>query len=157
MAHIRLVAAALLLLIVFPLHAQNDRLSQKARNRMESMRIGIITSKLNLKPDEAEKFWPLYNEYRKKLDKILADRMQLIESRYLPEDSISNISDAEAEKILGSILKLNNEYAQTQSEYYNRFRKLIGTKRTLDLYLAEVQFKRAIVRELRENPVGKQE
>ncbi len=157
MAHIRLIAAALLLLLVFPLHAQNDRLSRKAQNRMESIRIGIITSRLNLKPDEAEKFWPLYNEYRKKLDRILADRMQIIESRYIPEDSISNISDAEAEKILGSILKLNDEYAQTQADYYNRFRKLIGPKRTLDLYLAEVQFKRAIVRELRENPIGKQD
>lgn len=154
MAHFRLITVAVLLFSFFHSqaqpHAHHDRISQKAKNRMESMRIAIITSRLNLRPDEAEKFWPLYNEYRKSIDKIITDRMQLLESQNKLSDSLSNTSDSEADKTLGTILKLNNDYAQIQSEYYMRFRKLLGPKRTLDLYLAEVQFKRRIVRELRE-------
>lgn len=130
------------------IYSQNDRFSQKARNRMESMRIGIITSRLNLTPEEAEKFWPVYNEYRKKLDNVHLERMQIIESLGTPGDSLKTLSDVDSEKILANILRLTDEYARIQADYYNKFKKLIGPQRSLDLYFGEIQFKRAIVKEL---------
>jgi hypothetical protein len=34
------------------------------REKVESMRIAFITHRLNLTPDEAKAFWPVYNSYR---------------------------------------------------------------------------------------------
>lgn len=157
MASFRIAAAVLLLFSGLMTTAQHDRMNQKARNRMESMRIAIITSRLNLSPDEAEKFWPVYNEYRRKIDKIHAERMEMLDSRLHSKDSLSSPADAEADKMLSNILKLNDDYAKVQAEYYVRFRKMLGPKRTLDLYLGEVQFKRTIVRELRDMHDRRQE
>src|ERR1700751_2005111 len=32
-------------------------------NRLEALKIAYITNKLNLSPEEAQKFWPIYNQY----------------------------------------------------------------------------------------------
>lgn len=150
----RIVFLTLLFINAFGVRAQHDKIHQKARTRIENMRIAIITSRLDLTTEESEKFWPLYNEYRKKVDKLHQDRMELIDGK-MQSDSINALSDGEAEKVLSSILKINDEYARVQNEYYKRFQKLLGPRRALELYRSEVQFKRAIVRELREMPERK--
>ena len=40
----------------FTIQAQNG-------NRLEALKIAYITNKLNLSPEEAQKFWPIYNQY----------------------------------------------------------------------------------------------
>ncbi len=40
----------------FTVQAQNG-------NRLEALKIAYITNKLNLSPEEAQKFWPIYNQY----------------------------------------------------------------------------------------------
>lgn len=40
----------------FTIRAQNG-------NRLEALKIAYITNKLNLSPEEAQKFWPIYNQY----------------------------------------------------------------------------------------------
>lgn len=41
-----------------------ERISKAQRAQMESFKIQFITKKLNLTPEEAEKFWPVYNEQK---------------------------------------------------------------------------------------------
>ncbi len=43
-----------------------------AGERMRSLEIGYLTKELRLTPEEAEKFWPVYNKYKKEL-KALSD------------------------------------------------------------------------------------
>jgi hypothetical protein len=38
---------------------------------MESFKIQFITKKLNLTPEEAEKFWPVYNEQKEASKKLM--------------------------------------------------------------------------------------
>ncbi|MFN4299990.1 MAG: hypothetical protein ACK4EX_09735 [Thermaurantimonas sp.] len=150
----RIISLTLLVISALSLSAQHDKIHHKARTRIENMRIAIITSRLDLTPEESEKFWPLYNEYRKKIDKLHQDRIELIDGK-IQSDSINAISDNEAERVLNSIFKINDEYARLQNEYYKRFQKLLGSRRALELYRSEVQFRRAIVKELREMPERK--
>ncbi|MFM9074653.1 MAG: hypothetical protein ACKORJ_03680, partial [Bacteroidota bacterium] len=35
----------------------------KARERIEAARAAVITERLGLTPDQAEKFWPIYHEF----------------------------------------------------------------------------------------------
>jgi hypothetical protein len=52
----RFLLFALLLMIGIKIRAQNG-------NRIEALKIAYITNKLNLSPEEAQKFWPIYNQY----------------------------------------------------------------------------------------------
>ena len=39
-------------------------------NRLEALKIAYITRKLDLSPSEAEKFWPIYNQYSAEMKQI---------------------------------------------------------------------------------------
>ena len=52
----RLLLFTFLLMIGIKIRAQNG-------NRIEALKIAYITNKLNLSPEEAQKFWPVYNQY----------------------------------------------------------------------------------------------
>jgi hypothetical protein len=42
------------------IHAQNG-------NRLEALKIAYVTKKMDLNPDEAQRFWPFYNQYTAEL------------------------------------------------------------------------------------------
>lgn len=48
-----------------------ERMSKAQRAQMESFKIQFITKKLNLTPEEAEKFWPVYNEQKEASKKLM--------------------------------------------------------------------------------------
>ena len=52
----RFLLFIILFLASFTIRAQNG-------NRLEALKIAYITNKLNLSPEEAQKFWPIYNQY----------------------------------------------------------------------------------------------
>jgi hypothetical protein len=52
----RFLLFAFLFMAGFTIQAQNG-------NRLEALKIAYITNKLNLSPEEAQKFWPIYNQY----------------------------------------------------------------------------------------------
>jgi len=43
---------------------------QNAREKIEAAKIALITERLNLTPEQAQKFWPVYNEYSKKQQEL---------------------------------------------------------------------------------------
>src|SRR5579871_158017 len=40
--------------------------TQSAREKIKAARVGLITQRLALTPEQAEKFWPIYNEFTQK-------------------------------------------------------------------------------------------
>jgi hypothetical protein len=59
----------LLLFISLSGFAQKGMLREKMQEKKEqvkSMKIAFITNELKLTPDEAAKFWPLFNEFEEK-------------------------------------------------------------------------------------------
>jgi hypothetical protein len=43
--------------------AQQENNEQPDGSRLEALKIAYLTKKLNLTPDEAQRFWPIYNNY----------------------------------------------------------------------------------------------
>ncbi len=46
----------------------DNQFSHERKEQIESHKIAYLTTKLSLTPNEAEKFWPLYNEFSRKCD-----------------------------------------------------------------------------------------
>jgi hypothetical protein len=49
-----------LILAGFAVQAQNG-------NRLEALKIAYVTKKMDLSPEEAQRFWPIYNQYAAEL------------------------------------------------------------------------------------------
>ena len=84
--------------IAFSGAAQDE---QRDANRLQAYKIAFLTRKLNLSPDEAQRFWPIYNKYE---DELRAAR---IENR---QNKASEI--ATEEKILNIRKKYNDEFSK---------------------------------------------
>lgn len=98
--------------------------------RIEALRIAFITKQLQLTPQEAEKFWPVYNVYDDDMKKMIRDHRQKGGSEL----------DLE-EKILNMHKKYKPEFLKVISE--EKFDKLMGAERSWrDLLQKELQRRR---------------
>src|SRR3954471_6734644 len=97
----------------FSIDAQNDK------DKVEALRVSFITKKVDLTGNEAEKFWPVYNEYN---DKLKAIRRNLRQS-YAKKSE--NLSDREAEELY--ILEIQSKQAEADlfRQYSEKIKNII--------------------------------
>jgi len=60
-------------------------------NRLEALKIAYITKRLNLSPEEAQKFWPIYNQYAEELKLARQDAIRNNKSEIELDESLLNI------------------------------------------------------------------
>ncbi|MFY8020199.1 MAG: hypothetical protein ACOVP1_03330 [Bacteroidia bacterium] len=117
------------------------------KERIEAMKIGFITKKLNLTGEEAQRFWPVYNRFVDEQEKLRKNtRANLIEDLSDP----SSLSDAEAEKALQEMLQFKSNEAELIRKYTNEFKKVIPVQKVVMLFKAEIEFKRELLKQLKE-------
>jgi len=120
--------------------------------RMESMRIAFFTEKLALTKTEAEKFWPVFNDYTNRKEKINADRRNLF--RYIQRNG-DYLSDKEVSESLEKYINLDKEDKELSEVFNQKFLEILPARKVLKIYLADHQFKVFILNRIRENrPIG---
>ena len=81
--------------------------------KIEALKIAYLTNKLTLSPEEAQRFWPVYNKYMQEIRKTRLDARENQQSEITTD-----------EKILGIRKKYNNEFSKAiSSEKANSFFK----------------------------------
>lgn len=60
-------------------------------NRLEALKIAYITKRLDLSPEEAQKFWPIYNQYSEELRNARLDAIRNRKSEIELDESLLNI------------------------------------------------------------------
>ena len=78
----------LLIIVTLPLArvtAQNTKLEN-----LNAYKVGFFTKKLNLTSQEAEKFWPIYNDYQMQKNKIQLERISIIRNFNQSESSLTD-------------------------------------------------------------------
>ena len=109
------------------------------RERIEALRVAFITQKLNLTPDESQKFWPVYNEYQ---DKLKSSRKEF------KSQPTTFANDKEAQEYLGAELLLKQREFSLYKEYYEKIKKTIPIKKVAELRQAEEDFKKELLKQL---------
>ena len=102
------------------LYAQDE--NDPRGEKIQALKIAFITQKLNLTTDEAQKFWPVYNQYDQEIRGV--DRTNVI-----PAD----------EKLLN-----------IRKKYRPSFEKVIGQQRLNKLFNAERDFRSVLIRRLKD-------
>ncbi len=132
MKQLKLVAFSLILTFVFT-HVQAQKNEKK--QKMEAAKIEFITQKLNLSPEQAEKFWPVFNEFDVKRKEIRKSRAAL-----RPDTSNVSISDEQLKKDMDNFFSLKQKEIDLEKEYYGKFQKVISIRQVSDLYRSEKLF-----------------
>ena len=125
-----------------------ERTHKPGSEEFKSMKIAYLSEKLSLTPAEAEKFWPIYNEYdSKKVDA----RKDFREDKKEQSKEVE-ISDAEIEKMLNQRIELKQTELNLEKEYLTKFKSVLSIKKVAELYKAEDNFKRELLRKMRDTP-----
>ena len=109
------------------------------REKIEALRVAFITQQLNITADEAQKFWPVYNEYQ---DKVKAARKEF--------KAVGTIftTDKEAQDFLDAELLFKQRELSLYKEYYDKFKKILPLKKVALLRQAEEDFKKELLKQL---------
>ena len=142
----------LMLTLSFTGFAQNDDDSSNRKEhfegRMESMKIAYITDELDLKTDEAQRFWPLFNEYSAKMKALKEDKKS--------DRKPMEMSEAEAEKYLQDLISYKEEELAIQKEYVSKMKNIIPSKKVAKLFILESKFRDKMVKRIKDR-MGRRE
>jgi len=142
-------------LLIFPGCVLAQEIEQavdpKAREKIEAARIALISERLGLTPEQAEKFWPVYREFSGKQGEI---RKELRDARRQlnPEKP-----DPEKEKELVNLgLQLKQRELDLEKDYSGRLLNIISAQQMLNLRSAEKEFQRLIINQLQQRRLQQQ-
>ncbi len=121
-------------LLVFSARAQNPK--------VESLRVAYITEQLQLTPEEGQKFWPVYNQYRAEI-KSLRQAYRLDASG---EDE-SQLADKKFE--------FEEKKLALMKKYRPQIEQAIGARKFGMLITAEERFKGELLKRIQENRGGR--
>lgn len=123
--------------------------SERRDSRMEAKKIGYITEKLDLSTEEAQNFWPVYNEFQEKM-KILKE-----ETRKKGR-SDKDFSDAEAETFLNAIFEKEQKKIDLQKMYFEKMESAISKAKIAKLYIVENRFRDRVYRSIKRKMIDGQ-
>jgi len=88
----------------------------------------IVAKYLELTESEAKKFWPVYEEYQKDLQKLNERLRSLLES-YATEYQSNSLSDDKAKKLLDEWIALDRDEASHRKTYAAKVLKVLPAKK----------------------------
>jgi len=126
--------------LIMPLmHVCGQNNGITAAEKIQARKIAFFTEKLQLTPAEAEKFWPVYNEYSQKKNRINLERNKL--TKYYLENE-KNLSEKKTAGILDQFIGFQKQETVLLETYTEKFREFLPESKVLNIYITEIQFKR---------------
>ncbi len=97
----------------------------KRSEKVQALKIAFITQKLQLTSSEAEKFWPVYNEYD------------------------NEIRDLRSNNNNHDVLENEEKLLNIRKKYKPSFEKILGQQKLNDLFNAERDFRNVLIKQLK--------
>jgi hypothetical protein len=135
--------------VVAALTTSNAVAQEQAREKLEAYRIAFFTKRLNLTPHEAEKFWPVYNEFQEKKNQIQMEKGRI--NRNFNQNEL-NMSEKELTEAGDRLIALDAQVANLAQEYHAKFKEILSPVKVMRLYQAENQYRLQLLQELKQNP-----
>lgn len=126
-----------LLVFISLVHSQPQRRDREARvselKKIQAMELAFITKELNLNPTEAQKFWPIFNQYR------------------------NDLKEASQGKNYQDNLERQQKMLDVRKKYRDKFTKVVSHDRANRVFGAEDEFKSLVRKEFQKRQSEKKQ
>jgi len=119
----------------------------KQKERIETMKIGFLSERLHLTPEEAKVFWPIYDQYQDELETLRKSRKEKLMN---DRTNLEDMSDAEIEKMVDGEIAFRQSELDLIKKYNPQFKKVLPIRKVGRLYRSEEEFKRELLRKLQD-------
>ncbi|HMO33530.1 MAG TPA: hypothetical protein PKE63_01785 [Lacibacter sp.] len=111
--------------------SQEQKPDTRQEEKIQALEIAFISRKLQLTTEEAQKFWPVYNEYKRDMHQVMQN------NRPGPN---RNVVDTEQKMV------------DVRKKYRERFSGVIGQPRMNQFFQAEREFRGVLLNRLKNQP-----
>ncbi len=142
-----IIGMALATFAILNLQAQPGPAAERpGGERIQAMRTAFITNRLSLSPEEAQQFWPLFNQFEAEQKKI--------RDKYRPAKDLLSMTDAEADKFLSSQFEMDQEMLNLKKDYMQRMKKVLPVRKVAMLTRIEQEFREQLLENLQQMRSG---
>ena len=117
------------------------------KQRIMSEKIAFLTMEMGITPEEAQAFWPVYNEVNKQLNDAVVN---VFKNYKALEDAVNAGKDAS--KLLDNYLAALEKQRSVESKAAAKYRKVLPENKVAKLYIGEEKFRRNQIRRLQGGP-----
>lgn len=121
------------------------------QDKVKQLKIAYITQELDLSTEEAEKFWPAYNEMEKEVAE--EKKAQKKKSKYLRQN-FNTLSDSDIEKKSIEIMDSEIKIAELNKKHRKKIGEIVGYKKMVKLIQVERQFKKELLKRINNRRPG---
>ena len=104
--------------------AQDEEPGKRAE-KIQALKIAFITQKLGLSAEEAQRFWPVYNQYQNEMKSTLSENRD------------------------GDVIESDERVLNIRKKYRPEFIKVLGQPRMNTLFAAEKEFRAVLLQHLK--------
>jgi len=109
-------------------------------------RIAYFTEKMALTPEEAQVFWPIYNEMDNKRIALFEEKASILKT--FAEDA-NNLNEKQINEKLNRLAVINQQEGALHYEYDAKFRKVLSPQKVMNLHVAEMGFRNYLLQTMR--------
>jgi hypothetical protein len=124
------------------------------REKVESMKVGFLTERLNLTSEEAKVFWPVYNKYEDELEVLRTSRRENLMNA---KKNFDEMNDRDIEKAVDNEIAFRQNELDLLKKFHPQFKQVLPIKKVAKLYRAEEDFKRKLLDMIQEKRERKEE
>ncbi len=140
----------LVLIILFLLSIQVFAQPQRGekKEQIKALKVGFITNELALNPDEATKFWPIYNAFEDKQSELRLQKMRAFKGRI--DSDLDKITEKEAANLLAQMETNEDELYQARKKFIVSLKGVLPSIKIIKLKKAEDDFNKKLLQQYRD-------
>ena len=145
MKKIMTIFAIIATMTCMSISAQAHR-GEEWKEKMKAEKIAFLTLEIGLTPEEAQVFWPVYNQVEKEKDEAMFSMIRA------HKEMVKAIEEKKSEKEISTLLDKYLEAQKKLNEIENgiaaRYKAVLPVEKVAKLYVAEENFRRQQIRKL---------
>lgn len=127
-------------------HCQSDDWKKK----MQSEKIAFLTTELDITPEEAQAFWPVYNQVEAERDKAMHEVFKAFKD--LDQALKEGKSEKEISNLLDKFTKAQDKQKEVDNERTGKYKEVLSSEKVARLLIGEEKFRRQHIRRLHDKP-----
>jgi len=119
-------------------------------NQLDNARIAFITARITLTQDQAQRFWPVYNEFVTKRRDLNRTARQL----RLATTNNAALTDAQLRDNFTQDFGIRQQQLNLEKDYFERAQKVLSLRQLAQLYQAERDFTKEVLQRVAGRPAA---
>jgi len=111
------------------------------RQDVKKDKVSILTELMDLGPDDAAKFWPIYNDYDKALTKLSDERLAFIR---MYAENFGALTDDMATKIATGMMDVESRRLDLRKQYLPKITQAVGAQGAVRRLQIEAQIEKVM-------------